>query len=526
MNLGKKTMAVITAASLCALIVSGTLAWTSMNSHKVNEWHGTGSDSTTGPGGTLHDDHVDNGADKDVYVENWGTEDLFVRIKLGEYMEVGAGSGLKSTTNGPNPANLSTPVIGMPGNDYIDNPDKWTVAWVGDRMPENGDPPTGIPPWYRLSSYWIWEMGGQKYYYPAPEDTHTNKDYVDQNSPGNLTAGAVNDNGVQVKQTLSATVISMNAWKAMGSPIGNYWVIDRADGWAYWAAPLKPGDATGLLLSVVYMSDQAANYSQYFDLSKSYYYGVNVHAEMATKDGNDLENYKSFGEKNLGGGWTDDGRALIEKLVQASDIPDAGDANGDWNAKYVTLRNTSEAELMARVGDVDCLNTPDAVVNGYNPFIPGSTFLHSNYPSVLDPSDPEGTDLIYVGSHWTGAGQDGYSGSYSGGAGKALTVTMDYDLSGIAVNDAILQICADDFQASSYGSNFSVTLNGKDAPFIAELLNQINQGGPTASIVSAVVPSDFYAEIASGKLVITIDETTGVGDGYALDFVKLLVNQH
>jgi len=75
-----------------------------------------------------------------------------------------------------------------------------------------------------------------------------------------------------------------------------------------------------------------------------------------------------------------------------------------------------------------------------------------------------------------------------------------------------------------FDSHFSVTLNGKDAPFISELLNQVEQTGPTSYIVSAVIPSGFFPDIASGKLVITIDETTGKGDGYAVDFVKLLVN--
>ena len=69
-----------------------------------------------------------------------------------------------------------------------------------------------------------------------------------------------------------------------------------------------------------------------------------------------------------------------------------------------------------------------------------------------------------------------------------------------------------------------MTLNGKDAPFIAELLNHTDQTGPTAYIVSAIIPSGFFREIAGGKLVIVIDETTGIGDGYAIDFAKLLIN--
>lgn len=206
--------------------------------------------------------------------------------------------------------------------------------------------------------------------------------------------------------------------------------------------------------------------------------------------------------------------------------------NGDWESKSITLKDTSEAELMVRLGDIDACNDEDAVSdNNYNPFTAKNQYSHS-YPWAEDPEDPAGTDRIYIGSQETGDTRDGYSNSYydwlegSEYACEkgALTLTMNYDTSGITVKNALLQICIDDFQALAWGSNFTVTLNGKDAPFISELLNQVNQTGPTSYIISIIIPSGFYKDIASGKLVITIDETTGKGDGYAVDFVKLLIN--
>lgn len=208
--------------------------------------------------------------------------------------------------------------------------------------------------------------------------------------------------------------------------------------------------------------------------------------------------------------------------------------NGDWSSKTVTLTGTTEAELMVRVGDIDACNDSDAVdYYGYNPFTAKDQYSHG-YPWKNDPLDPEGTDRIYMGSNWSGSTLDGYSGSYyywlEGNdddiacAKGALAITMEYDASAIKVKNALLQLCIDDFQALNWGSNFTVTLNGRDAPFIAELLNQVDQTGPTSYIISAIIPSGFYNEISSGKLVITIDETTGIGDGYAVDFAKLLVN--
>ncbi|MBO4769352.1 MAG: hypothetical protein J5563_01050 [Clostridia bacterium] len=209
-------------------------------------------------------------------------------------------------------------------------------------------------------------------------------------------------------------------------------------------------------------------------------------------------------------------------------------SNGDWSQKSVILKNTSEAELVVRVGDIDACNDESAVSgNGYDPFTAKSQYAHG-YPWQKDETDPAGTDRIFVGSKWKGESTDGYSSNYSEfksgndtenayGEG-ALTLIMEYDAPEITVKNVILQLCIDDFQANSWESNFTVTLNGKDAPFIAELLNHTDQTGPTAYIVSAIIPSGFFEDIATGKLAIVIDETTGVGDGYAIDFAKLLIN--
>ena len=206
----------------------------------------------------------------------------------------------------------------------------------------------------------------------------------------------------------------------------------------------------------------------------------------------------------------------------------------DWAEKSVISRSTDEAELVVRVGDIDACNDENAVSDhGYDPFTAKSQYAHG-YPWQKDDTDPDGTDRIYVGSHWEGVSTDGYSSNYAAykngeddenayGDG-ALTLTMEYDASGIEIENVLLQLCIDDFQALSWESNFTVTLNGKDAPFIAELLNHTDQTGPTAYIVSAMIPSGFFVDIAAGKLTVVIDETTGVGDGYAIDFARLLIN--
>jgi len=322
------------AISMVALIIMGTFAWANFNSQIINQWFGRGADSgvtdpgdtgpgspTPGPGngngsdigagGTLHNDFIYNGEYRQIYIENWGDEFLFVRIRLDEYMEFGTGAGLKSVSTDPdtgesipNPQNLAEPLI---EGTNIDNPNTWKTHIPKEALPHECD--------LGFHQYWQWEMGGQKFYFPASVGSRENKSFVATDSPADLTADSVNADGVQAKQTRLAQVLTMEEWMAEGSTIGDYWVID-ADGWAYWASALRPGDATGLLLNKVSLASVP---------EKDYFYGINVVAQMATEDGDDvdgkIDNYLRFGD-DVNGGWTDEGQALMDLIVYNSGLPD------------------------------------------------------------------------------------------------------------------------------------------------------------------------------------------------------------
>jgi hypothetical protein len=322
----QKMMTCFAVISLAAIITTGTYAWTSLNSQKINVWTGS-ADPGTGPGGTLHDDHADNDKNKDIYVENWGDEDLYVRIQLTEYFEVGEGAGLKSvSTNNetgepiPNPLNLAEPVGGIK---VIDKVDEWRSIFTRFM------PAGGIQPDLLLQNWWKWDMGGSKYYYPAPSSSRKQKDYVDQNSPEGLMENSVSIDGIFAQLTHSSEVLLLQDWIKAGSPIGDYWVIDIMASymhiWAYWAAPLHPGEATGLLIDRVTMLEPPIGGAivETFDPNKGYYYGINVLAQMATKDGETdnngfIDSYKSFGiEEN--GGWSKESQDLMEKIVSGND---------------------------------------------------------------------------------------------------------------------------------------------------------------------------------------------------------------
>ncbi|MDR1560427.1 MAG: S8 family serine peptidase [Clostridiales bacterium] len=299
----RKALAAAAALLFCAMTVSGSFAWSDLNIGVINEWWGTADNC---PGGTLHDDHIESDPNKDVYVENWGSEDIFVRIRLSEYMEIGLGAGLKAVETDPdtgmlvhNPLNLAEPL--MNGAD-IDNLNTWKI-----HIPDVDDPSERADePGFRR--YWKWNMGGSKFYYPVSEVDRENKEYVDGNSPEGLTEASVNGAGVQAERTLPARVLTMAQWKDVGSPVRDYWVIDT-DGWAYWASPLRGGQATGLLTDSV---------TQIAVPEKDYYYAVNIAAQMATKTGSEnngfRDSYERFGDLDRGG-WTEDGRALMEAVI-------------------------------------------------------------------------------------------------------------------------------------------------------------------------------------------------------------------
>ena len=270
MNLKRKLSTILAVGIILVLLIGGTFAWINFSQSKVNEWS-----ETAKPDNTLHDHFCK--PRKEVFIENWGKVTTYVRIRLDEYMEIGEGAGEKGTLSGttwtPNPENKSKSVI-VGAN--INNKKTWKP-----HVPIANDPTTCSPTPIATGLngfhyYWKWSMGGQTYYLPVNPLYAKEPGFVAQDT-AEYTATTPN-----VKQTLPATVLTMAQWIAGGQKIGNYWVID-SDGWCYWAAPLNPGTATGLLLSKVDLIR---------DPDDSYYYAINVIAQMATKNGE--QNYKDF----------------------------------------------------------------------------------------------------------------------------------------------------------------------------------------------------------------------------------------
>jgi hypothetical protein len=290
-NSGRKRKLITSLLSMllvAALLISGTFAWLAV-SQFTNEFRGEAEEN---PGGTGHDDFCE--PNKDVYVENWGETDIFVRVRLDEYMEIGEGAGLyigsNRTTQERDPANFATSLI--------DDATIYTRSSWEPHVPYNGDVTDCNTPFH---DYWRWTMGGQKWYMPSPSHSYG---YIASD------VGVYNpaDAAIGAQQTLPGRVITMQAWHDAGKPIGqNFWVVD-VDGWAYWAQPLRAGTATGLLLDSVNLINPIDN---------SYYYAINILYQMASRrNGDGSGDYNNFGDNSDDDHtWTEDGHDLMDSIT-------------------------------------------------------------------------------------------------------------------------------------------------------------------------------------------------------------------
>lgn len=199
--------------------------------------------------------------------------------------------------------------------------------------------------------------------------------------------------------------------------------------------------------------------------------------------------------------------------------------DGDWSLQYLVLKNTAEADLMIRVGDIDNLGFGfDAE---YNPFSGHSTWSHA-FPWKPDPANATGTDRIMVPTSYKyGAyGSDGYTSSTARPGNNPQTIRLPLAaLKGQKIDSAALQLFIDDFQSPSMGSKFQVKINGLRFTEAEKMISRIDQTGPVGKLITIRLTPELLQKLSADSLVIAIDDPLSkVGDGYALDFVKLLIN--
>ncbi len=197
----------------------------------------------------------------------------------------------------------------------------------------------------------------------------------------------------------------------------------------------------------------------------------------------------------------------------------------DWTATTITLYGTAEGALMHRTGDVD--NLGFGWPNGFDPFTGQSTPSHG-FPFFPEADDPDGTDRIMVisGFQYGSNSKDGYTSSTSRPGNLPRPIVLNYNLQSIAIQTVTIQMFVDDFQAGVFGPNqYLVTIDGIRIPLLESILNSLNQTGPIGKMITAQLPTSFNYLFADGTASILIDDPVhNVADGFAVDFVKILIN--
>lgn len=340
-NKTRKTVAAIIAATLAAIVIlSGTFAWQSINQEAKNETAA----ATKNMGGRLHDDF--DGNNKDVYVENFTspTENgvpIFARIRLDEYMELGADAGTNKDAAHRNATSL---VAGAKINDVS----TWTThipkATGQEGTCDNGNPNT-------FHDYWTWKMGGETVFMPtfnknkdslkadingtyAGLNGNPYDDYVAYTEGETKKDNAIYDNDDNdidddnvitkeethtAKKTQSATVITMEDWKNAGRKSGKFWVYD-VDGWAYWAEAIQPGEATGLLIDSI---------TQDIEPIEDWYYAINVVAQFATAGDWGEDDNTGFFDTTKGVNPTKDAMFLLNQAAGEAPKVTISEQNGN-----------------------------------------------------------------------------------------------------------------------------------------------------------------------------------------------------
>ena len=229
----------------------------------------------------------------------------------------------------------------------------------------------------------------------------------------------------------------------------------------------------------------------------------------------------------------------------AAPVASNGDQAHDWALRYERTEGGSEADLVVRTGDIN--NLGFGWPKNFDPFSGKSTPAHP-FPWPPKPGVPEGTDQILLGSSVT-AGDfaanpfagDGYTRTILAPCQENAStapcknrqdsmpqpIVIPIGALPAKIDAVLIQIFVDDFQAPSFHSHFQASLNGIRIPSLEQTVNALEQTGPIGKLISVNLLPEYFPLLQSGTAKLLIDDpTTHAQDGYAVDFVRILVNPH
>jgi outer membrane protein OmpA-like peptidoglycan-associated protein len=188
-----------------------------------------------------------------------------------------------------------------------------------------------------------------------------------------------------------------------------------------------------------------------------------------------------------------------------------------------------EADLLVRTGDIN--NLGFGWPAGFDPFSGKSTPAHG-YPWKAPAGAPEGTDRIMLGSAVTPEDVrtrpgDGYARNTQRPDNAPQAVTLNVGALPAKIDAVVVQMFLDDFQSPVWHSRFQVSLNGTRIPSFEAAVNSLEQTGPIGKLVTLKLLPEYWPILRTGTVKLLIDDpTTHAPDGYAIDFVRILVNPH
>ncbi len=318
METKKKKLLKIGGLAATLLLLGGTFAFTNFGQRALNLTEG---DNRPKHGGRLHDYFHDGeegsggeNNNKDVFAENFGENPLFVRVKFTELM---TRNGVPMTSTNVNDPSASDAASLVPAGFKPEDPLTWPTWKIRPSSEDNAldaaeqrRPEVGAGeahPWdeyFRLNFGQSANGDNRPWYMPTfnldPNSYRTatagvgiDMDKEQATHPGDGTANYWDRDGVATsimpsepnesleqhttRQVLSSErpPITYSRWETLDHPVGNFWIVDEATGWAYWADLLESGEATSFLL------DSKAPQSGRDEIKTEWAYELHVIGEFA-----------------------------------------------------------------------------------------------------------------------------------------------------------------------------------------------------------------------------------------------------
>ncbi len=197
------------------------------------------------------------------------------------------------------------------------------------------------------------------------------------------------------------------------------------------------------------------------------------------------------------------------------------ESEGDWSATSIELYDTSEAEYIIRVGDIDNMNVGWRIA--YNPFKGGvSRKLPLSWDIV--PDDPAGTDRVMV---IQGARQgDMFTKENQPGKDLVESFSLNFFPIGEIIVDVYLQIFLSGIEQRMSKTGFIFSINGEELKEVSEMFRALSIKDLRGELLTFKLPSYMHDMLKSGVLEIKIDAEPPLrSNGFAVDFAKLLINK-